>query len=97
MDALARIAISKVEELEQEVEALKNEKLEAVDYQVMSDVICNKDREIDTINKLLLVVQTERNTLSQAIRIIASQGKIDPAKETSELEMLREMNDDQAV
>lgn len=79
MRTLATSAIGSIEALEQQVEALKNEASSEVE-------VHNSQEEIERLNRLLLIVQVERNTLSQALRIISSAGTIDPTKETEEAE-----------
>lgn len=84
------IAISKVEELEQEVEALKNqapsEFPSEFDYIVSKEELARVRETLAVSNQYLAIVKAERNALSQALRIVASHGQIDPVEETEEME-----------
>lgn len=86
MLTLLNHTIAIVEAFEQEIIALKNEQPTEWDMKL-------NGLKLDEAKKLLTIVQTERNTLSQVVRIFASEGRIDPCKETAELEMMKEMHE----
>jgi hypothetical protein len=77
--------IQTIEALEQEVEALKNEQPTESEVVELKKVLADAE-------KIITIISTERNTLSQALRVVSSQGRIDPVQETLEKEMVEEMN-----
>ena len=88
--SLVNQAIQTIEELEQEVFALKNEQ------PVESEFFALK-HQIQEAEKIITIISAERNTLSQVVRIQASHGRIDPVQETFEKEMIQELNDKETL
>lgn len=83
---LTNQTIQEVEALEQEVIALKNEQPTELEIMHLRD-------QVEEAKRLIHVITTERNTLSQVVRIQASQGRIDPVQETVEKEMIENTPD----
>ncbi len=74
MEALIQRAISTVEELEQQKIALSNESISEAEHKRVI-------QEFQVLSKTATIIEVERNTLSQVVRIFASRGKIDPTAE----------------
>jgi flagellar biosynthesis component FlhA len=85
-------AIATIEELEQQTTALVNEAVDEIDFNMLQRDYEKLVADYVKAQGLLKIVETERNTLSQVLRILASGGEIDPVSETEQAQA--EMKDE---
>lgn len=74
LKTLMERAIATIEELEQQTIAISNQSISESEHQRVLN-------ELQALSKNATIIEVERNTLSQVVRIFASRGEVDPTAE----------------
>jgi two-component SAPR family response regulator len=83
----SKISISTIEEFEQQFEAFKNQQVDEAEFNCLKKDYERLLSDYVEIKGHAGIVEAERNTLNQALRIFCSGGKIDPAQETKDMQL----------
>jgi len=96
-EILIRELMKRLDMREQEITALKNEAISDQEINQIHSRITELEGQNNHMRTIIQVVEAERNAISQALRIMASAGRIDPVMETPRDEMPMKSNGEEKL